>query len=142
MTTEDIVSIKVARLLKKKGFDYECTHCFNLYTNKLQNIHDDVIGNVHPEDWNHITEEELCDIGLSRWTNLSAPVLSTALKWLRKVHNLHIWVWHATGKGVSWFYEIHSFSNEEVKHIGSIQGVSYEAACEEALKYCLKNLIK
>ena len=64
-----------------------------------------------------------------------------AMKWLREVHNLHIWIGHAAGRCLSWYYEIHGISDGKVKHIGGIQCGSYEVTCEAAIKYCLENLI-
>ena len=69
-----------------------------------------------------------------------AQTQSIIMKWLREVHSLHIWIGHAAGKGLSWYYEIHGISDGKVKHIGGIQCGSYEVACEAAIKYCLENL--
>ena len=67
--------------------------------------------------------------------------LQVAMKWLREVHSLHIWIGHAAGKVLPWYYEIHGMSDGKVKHIGGIQCGSYEVTCEAAIKYCLENLI-
>lgn len=67
--------------------------------------------------------------------------LQMAIKWLREVHSLYIWIGHAAGKGLSWYYEIHGIADGKVKHIGGIQCGSYEVACKEAINYCLMHLI-
>lgn len=117
---EDYVSFEVAKLLKEKGFDEYC-----------------------PKSYFKM-DKTLKESGFSEWekvNEIKAPTQSLAMKWLREVHSLYIWIGHAVGKGLSWYYEIHGISDGKVKHIGGIQCGSYEVACESAIKYCLENLI-
>ena len=150
MTIEDYVSFETAELLKEKGFNCECTHCFALDTNEIQNIYDDVIPGyalLHPQDWNHITEEELCQIGLSGWTNLSAPTLWAAMKWLREVHNLHISISVGLDSDTEQHYFfapfVHRFKKSGVDYITPFSDDfdTAEEAAEAGIKYCLENLI-
>ena len=124
MITEDYVSFETAKLLKEKGFDWECIGYY---------VDDE------PNDIKH----SFCGETNSTWESrcCSAPTLQMAMKWLREVHSLHIWVGHTAGKVLSWYYEIHGISDGKVKHIGGIQCGSYEVTCEAAIKYCLENLI-
>lgn len=151
MITEDFVSFEIAKLLKEKGFDRKCTHCFALDTNEIQNIYDDVTPGyspLEPCDWNHITEEESRPIGLSGWTNLSAPTLWVAMKWLREVHKMHVRISYTEEN--NWAVEIQSYNGENYPVSKSTQLLghnfevgfdSHEEACEAAIKYCLENLI-
>ena len=151
MITEDFVSFEIAKLLKEKGFDGKCTHCFALDTNEIQNIYDDVTPGYSPLapcDWNHITEEESCQIGLSGWTNLSAPTLWVAMKWLREVHKMHVCISYTEEN--NWAVEIQSYNGENYSVWKSTQLLglnlkvgfdSHEEACEAAIRYCLENLI-
>lgn len=67
---EQIITLKTAKLLKLKGFDFECVHFYNKGSNfKLQN---DVM--VRTGD-NDIYE---------------APTQALVQKWLRDVHNINI----------------------------------------------------
>lgn len=63
MITEDYVSFKTAKLLKEKGFDWECE------TRKF-----------YPEP----------EYDAESPNGVYAPTLQTVMNWLRKKHNLHI----------------------------------------------------
>lgn len=122
---EDYVSFEIAKLLKEKGFDEMTDMEYNKYGELLSNR---MCGHhycVHHK-------------GLFPYP---APTLQMAMKWLREVHNLYIWIGHAADKVLSWYYEIHGISDGKVKHIGGIQCGSYEVACEAAVLYCLEHLI-
>jgi hypothetical protein len=122
--TEDYVSFEVAKLLKEKGFDEPC----------YQKYDDE--GYLSFNHVGYVNSEKPCDDFYAL-----APTLQMAMKWLREVHSLHIWIGHAANKVLSWYYEIHGISDGKVKHIGGIQCGSYEVICDVAIKYCLKNLI-
>ena len=123
MITEDFVSFEVAKLLKEKGFDK-----FSYYGWDEQ-----LFDKEHPRNFSIGIDDK------KQW--ISCHTHQMAMKWLREVHNLHIWFGHSVGKGLSWYYEIHGISDGKVKHIGGIQYGSYEVACESALKYALENLL-
>ena len=116
MITEDYVSFETAKLLKEKGFDWECR------TRKF-----------YPEP----------EYDAESPNGVFAPTLQMAMKWLRKVHNIHIAVivaYHHIPRR----YEAHIMKLENIDDFILHQQVdfaSYEEACEEAIKYCLENLI-
>ena len=125
--TEDYVSFETAKLLKEKGFDEPCRAYWDdqpkldvhtLFSSVESIKNSERVGNT-----------------------ISGPTHQMAMKWLREVHNLHVWIGHSVDKGLSWYYEIHGISDGKVKHIGGIQCGSYEVAVESALKYSLENLI-
>jgi len=129
MITEDYCSYEVAKLLKEKGFDESTSMVYMSCGNLCKLNRYDSICN---SNYNDITKN---------YFEYTAPTHQMAMKWLREVHNLHIWVGHSVNKGLPWYYEIHGISDGKVKHIGGIQCGSYEGAVEAALKYCLENLI-
>ena len=116
MITEDYVSFETAKLLKEKGFDWECE------TRKF-----------YPEP----------DYDQESTDGVSTPTLQMAMKWLREVHNIHIAVivaYHHIPRR----YEAHIMKLENIDDFILNQQVdfaSYEEACEAAIKYCLENLI-
>ena len=135
---EDYVSFEIAKLLREKGFDWEC---ISYYFNEEP---DDVQYSFCGET-NSIWESRCC----------SAPTLQMAMKWLREVHKLVICaeignenfkgntdysnpdIWH-------WFFDI---TNEKGVVIDTESDfvlneyTTYEEACEAGIKYCLENLI-
>lgn len=129
MITEDYVSYEVAKLLKEKEFDESTSMVYMSYGDLCKLNRYDSIRN---SNYNDITKN---------YFEYTAPTQAMAMKWLREMHNLHIWIGHSVNKGLSWYYEIHGISDGKVKHIGGIQCGSYEVAVESALKYCLENLI-
>lgn len=69
--------------------------------------------------------------------------LQTAMKWLRKVHELHIWIDYSSlefDNKLPYLWNI-----RETKIEGTYWSGTYHKSCEEAtetaIKYCLTNLI-
>ena len=128
--TEDYVSFETALLLKKKGF--EQVGCQKQYN----------------------TQGDLC---VGYCYGPVAPTLQMAIKWLRKVHNLCLFVIPATidetfRTGYALYpqcdskWEWCASKNDRSKatfgvDINKKYCDSYEQACETAIKYCLENLI-
>ena len=127
---EDYVSFETALLLKKKGF--EQVGCQKQYN----------------------TQGDLC---VGYCYGPVAPTLQMAMKWLRKVHNLCLFVIPATidetfRTGYALYpqcdskWEWCASKNDRSKatfgvDINKKYCDSYEQACEAAIKYCLENLI-
>ena len=137
MITEDYVSFEIAKLLKEKGFDWECYGYYD--TTK------------HPD---YMLEHSGSEIDSNDGPDcyISAPTLQMAMKWLREMHYLHItahpgvsrygFVWTYTivfakevGEGETHSYKINQITTPIVK------SKSCEQACEAAVKYCLEHLI-
>lgn len=115
MITEDYVSFETAKLLKEKGFDVECTHMYFNGTLVDYTVFGFCIG------------REM----------LPAPTLQMAMKWLREIHNLAIELtWEHT-----WFANITKMTSMPEPVVYEDGSRSYEEACEDAIKYCLENLI-
>ena len=122
--TEDYISFETAKLLIKKGFDYNSEY-ESYYT----------LGGIivyfadRPQDLN------------------IAPrvTLQMAMKWLREVHNLEIYPYHDNTSiyNSKWWVEIIEYPNSvsEYESGKDEEFDTYEEACEAAIKYCLENLI-
>lgn len=119
---EDYVSFDVAKFLKEKGFDGKC----------LAIYYPDGRLETFDTPFNYNIPGGTSDV-------ISAPTLQMAMKWLREIHKIQLWAEpyeHEKGQynayvRAKWF--IHQW-----------QGVGYksnEEACEEAIKYCLENLV-
>ena len=126
---EDYVSFETAKLLKKKGFDWDC---ITYYVDSEPN---DVKYSMLFE--NNTTWEERC---------YSAPTHQMAMKWLREVHNIHIEIFvikNYDKKICEYTYTI-----MDLNFPGSDDGIdcckqykTYEQVCEAAIKYCLEHLV-
>ena len=115
MITEDYVSFQTAELLKEKGMDKSC---FKHYVQKNNND------------------------GTSE--AVTVCTLQIAMKWLRKVHNIHIDIdpdWASKGgfAVIGYCFNIHSIVNPWYEDL--VTYPTYEQAVEAAIKYCLENLI-
>ena len=130
MITEDYVSFETAKLLKKKGFNGECS-CYYFFKYGLK-------------------YEAQFEESLTHWNwndgytfRYSAPTLQMATKWLREVKEVFIAIgfcdYPALHKS-EWIPEIST--HDSVFPDSAIAYDTYEEACEAAIKYCLKNLIK
>jgi hypothetical protein len=129
MIEEDYVSLETAKLLEKKGFDWDCES-----------------KKFYPEP----------DYDQESPNGVYAPTLQTARKWLRKVYNIHIGVNITYSENPEKFppkYFVY-ISNTKTgntlikpgcclawKNLTPKGFDSPEEACEAAIKYCLENLI-
>lgn len=117
MIEENYVSFETAKLLKEKGFDWECkTVKFYTEPDYDQESPDGVI----------------------------APTISMAMKWLRDTFHLEIYPFHdAIQENNDWWYRIerHSRGCGLTEHESDVIYKTYEDACEAGIKYCLEKLI-
>ena len=71
--------------------------------------------------------------------DIPRPTLQMAMKWLRKTHNFHIWVEPNHDK--EGLYNAHVKVGWWSNNWAGVGYNTHEKACEEAILYCLKNLI-
>ena len=134
MITEDYVSFETAKLLKEKGFDWDCKQVYDLV--RPQSCADGKMYDNFPDE-NPNAYDEL----------VSAPTLQMAMKWLRKKHNQNITVeaYNNVARLKTIYYaEAQNLSEPAEKGFcvnACIFKDTYEEACEAAIKYCLENLI-
>ena len=124
MITEDYVSLKVAKLLKEKGFNEKC------------------IG-YYPRGENTEVNHSFLYERNSDWidNSISAPTHQMAMKWLREVHKILVVVGIKKEDKREYRYSIKSIRNNDIIGISDRRYIHYEEAVEAALKYCLTNLI-
>lgn len=129
MITEDFVSFETAKLLKEKGFDGECIAYYSIYKDNNASLH----------RWRN--RQTYVNVKNDGYTIV--PTLQMAMKWLRKMHNLHIDA-PITYQYLPRKYEAHIMHTEKHEDIVVNPGTNFntnEEACEAAIKYCLENLI-
>lgn len=133
MITEDYISFETAKLLKEKGF--------------YQDFYNSFMPVWHYNGNNKVlsfTEDDSYPSETQEW--YSAPTLQMVMKWLREVHGFHIMVDCIGSENyMPTIQFIHTSKDIDIKSktskIGGNGFDSYEQACEEAIKYCLENLI-
>ena len=124
--TEDYCDFETAKLLKEKGLDAYVSSFYD----------DEGKFSRKQADWNW-------NIG----PHYSAPTLQTAMKWLREVHNCHIYVQTLiTTDGLQGYCPFYTkiggvFMWQNVLGDDYATAPTYEEACEAAIKYCLEKLI-
>lgn len=127
MISEDFVSFETARLLKEKGFN-EKVICY----------YDDG-GSLN---LNKFVEFQCCNQGYG--SNIfAAPTLQMAMKWLREVHNIFVEISTSIDLNGNYHFN-YTILDKKCKYIRRRYTAfdwKYEDACEEAIKYCLVNLI-
>ena len=142
--TEDYVSFEIAKLLKEKGFPQE----YNNYHSMVYNEED---YEDKYEVQRMVLKTQIVKAGtLSSYPvgvpepKCYCPTLQMAMKWLRNTFHLEIYPFHdAIQENNDWWYriELHSKGCSLTEHESDAIYKTYEEACEEAIKYCLKNLI-
>jgi len=130
--TEDYVSIEVAKLLKEKGFK----------GHSIITIYDEDAAHVYIKELQEKHLPYSSDDPKLKEFRYTRPTLQMAMKWLREVHNIHIdtcSIWDE----IHWLYQVFVITPRTARnsYVDKTLYVSYEEACEAAIKYCLENLI-
>lgn len=137
--TEDYVSFETAKLLKENRFTEPCLYYY--FSNGAK-----------PYMGRGLKHRNSPNVN-----TYSAPTQQMAMRWLREVHNLHIQLFigndssnDADGNEVeTWYFWSFSINGlptgtviyNELIQFDCVEYQSYEEACEEAIKFCLENLI-
>jgi len=127
---EDYVSFEVAKLLKEKGWNILTDTAYDLKTYQPSNGGDEENLKVIKNAKNY---------GDSTYTRFQRPTQALVIKWLRIKHNIHVWC-RKSNNSPKYFYRIDS-----EKYINYNQNLRFdtpEEATEQAILYCLQNLIK
>ena len=127
MIEEEYVTFETAKLLKKKGFDEYCRESYSTFCNS---------GSVEISaisDWGKANQ-------------VKRPSQALAIRWLREKHNKYIdFTTTDNGKGLSWQYEIVDGTTPFKVYIEASRKTeepTYEECAEQAIRYCLENVIK
>lgn len=126
MITEDYVSFEVAQILKEKGFNEACEHQYYVIDEKL--------GTYNTTDRSRNPERYI-----------DAPTHQMTMKWLRKKHNILLFLLPAQENGkLVYLVEVWTWNEEEGLYESTYAPMPRkepEQAVEAALKYSLENLI-
>ena len=147
MITEDYVSFETAKLLKEKGFKMWCYKSYGtaVYHKGVPISFDeecDLKDEGLEDEIEYVEGGCLYDFGCDNRKEdakvYAAPTLQMAMKWLREKHNIAIeteWehLWYAYIKPMT--------SKPSEEDYCQCKSSKYEEACEDAIKYCLENLI-
>lgn len=144
MITEDYVSFEIAKLLKEKGFDETCRAFWKEWNGEL---HFCACSSAHVFEFCHNSMLE--NYNDKEETNTAAPTLQMAMKWLRLEHKLHIepipdcFDYKHGDIHDGWYCEITHLSDMsyDADYDSHKKHKTCEGACEDAIKYCLENLI-
>ena len=136
MIKETYVSFEVAKLLKEKGFNEKCRGCYH-YEFDDNNNSIVMLGEwtAQPYSNDFVDEGFLC----------SAPTIQMAMKWLRKVHNILLFILPGQENGkLVYLVEVWTWNEEEGLYESTYAPMPRkepEQAVDAALKYSLENLI-
>ena len=117
---EYYVSLEVAKLLKKAGFDWDTYSAYNkdgMFTNKNRSI----------LTWNDFANY------------YSAPTLEVAQRWLRKTHHLHITIFSSSQE--SWMFRITKLHEKLENGLYGEDFYTYEEAQEAGIKKALELIL-
>lgn len=136
MITEDFVTFELAKLLKEKGFDESISMVYTSYGHLCKCTRYDSVRN---SNYNDITKN---------YFECTAPTLQMAKKWLKVVHNIGIFPSTYTFSSADGSEDCHPYgcavidlkTYEPLTNNIFPRGTE-EDTVEEAIKFCLKNLI-
>ena len=128
MITEQYVSFEIAKLLKEKGFNELCQYAYLSYGYRFSSR--------NTCNTSVIIKDSRC--------NCTAPTQQMVMQWLREKHNLCIIIFPIVtdddgSAGCLWDYVISKHLIEQKR--SKLAYEKYEDAVEDAIKYCLENLI-
>jgi hypothetical protein len=132
---ETLVSFKVAKLAKKKGFDVPVNHFYTVEKKIASRVFDD------SENWNNIPVVHFLDhnpVGAQLYTlPISSPSQAVLQKWIREKLNVSIKVDDFyTNSRVRYDYSLCKLGAQEDNPRGIF--VTYEEALEKALYEAMK----
>lgn len=127
---EQLITFDTAKLAKEKGFDWDCIYAY------LEPDDEPIYYKKNGHNWNGREKllkatDKFC----------SAPTQSLLQKWLREVHNIHIWLTYI-GSDINdkegYIRNLCKGKTDPVRHSFSITGKTYEEALETGLQEALK----
>lgn len=125
MLKEDYVSFETAKLLKEKGFDENTPVNYFVGDDKPRGCAvGEMIYHKRLEEDTHL---------------IACPTLQMAMKWLRNEKNIDILFDISAWRTYDWYYifEGNRYHYDEM----TFEYQTFEEAADNAIKYCLENLI-
>jgi len=136
---EDYVSFETAKLLKEKGFDWECVYFYDYYEENDKYVVCSTGGSCNREYYP---------------SEYSMPTLQMAMKWLRVIHLILYVIYHSIENGELRFsWRIYKLEQDKKHYVEKLPRIgeyykdsdesftTYKEAEESLIKYCLENLI-
>lgn len=118
----EICSFEISRILQEKGFNEPCTAYYF-----FEELRETIVKWFNTDARMYSTESKFC----------TAPTIYQAAKYLRKYHNIHIYI---DINQVYYAYNIKQIPTGNKLSSAKIYE-SYEEAFKEGLTYIIKNLI-
>ena len=146
------VSFKIAKLLKEKGFDEQCSHAYKEVETPVLYVHQDKkYNNSFKKEWQNTVRKNshMDNAVINRY---SAPTIAQVIDWLYEKHGIWISV-ECDCYGKLWYAKLFVASEKlwddlDKRHevISSVKKFSNEhnsrtEAYEAAVEYTLNNLI-
>jgi hypothetical protein len=128
---ETYVSFKTARLLKEKGFDLKIPTYYCCYCDDYDDYAEHSVIEYKAENYN------------SHKLHISAPTQQMACDWVEKTYGFFIEISRSIDLNGNYHFG-YTILDKECKYVRrgyTSFDWSYEDAVEEAIKYCLENLI-
>lgn len=148
MILEDYVSFETAKLLKEKGFDEYCLYVYLIFGSSPRCVLSRVLtGGEHGVINNEGIKAVADKYGWKPYSDddeygVLCPSFQMAMRWLREIHRLYAEV--LVNENLSFHWTIHKSDGHGLYFCGGSKEIfygTYEAACEDAIKYCLEKLI-
>ena len=159
MIQEDYVSFELAKLLKERGFDGSCNRYYEADKKDVNGEHASFMFASDLKSFCYVTNDLLNKYADKNDETILAPTLQMAMDWLRDEHHYHIEIgilkpYKMNEKrdklvpddGVLYHANIFFMDKwdpylEEFHKVGMGNEKTPEAQTEEAIKYCLEELI-
>jgi len=124
MVTEDYISYEIAKLLTEKGFIIPYDSFRGVYINGI-------FKRLNPgTGYGYNSDDEV----------IAVCSLQLAMKWLREVHKIHVAIYpYGDYSCDNYQFDVYKDGNFVVSKDDGY--ITYEDACEAAIKYCIENLI-
>lgn len=140
---ECYVSLEVAKLLKKAGFDWKCETCYIGKSKKIYKYDRYFNWNMPRKDFEKEGSDNLfyAFINQKKTTNfVSTPTLDVAQRWLREVHHLHITIFSSSQE--SWMFRITKQHQSLEDGVYEEDFYTYEEAQETGIKKALEKILE
>ena len=125
---ECYVSLEVAKLLKKAGFDWEVNHSYP----NCESLDNSCSGYMEDLSFYH-------NLNDGKYGGMSAPTLEIAQRWLRKTHHLHITIFSSSQE--SWMFRITKLHEKLENGVYGEDFYTYEEAQEAGIKKALEIIL-
>ena len=126
---ECYVSLEVAKLLKKAGFDWEVNHSYP----NCESLDNSCSGYMEDLSFYH-------NLNDGKYGGMSAPTLDVAQRWLRKTHHLHITIFSSSQE--SWMFRITKIHEKLENGVYGEDFYTYEEAQEAGIKKALELILE